>query len=235
MGFVETFDHNGFALVKNVLDFETISLLCKALRHIESVSSIKQRRNHTYAIRNLTKTVPAIKQLADSQPIRWLAHSVSGSETFLVRSLLFDKIAEANWQVAWHQDLTIAVKHRIETEGFSAWSVKAGIHHVQPPVAILESMLTLRIHLDDCNQSNGALQVIPCSHRHGRLSADEVKRLKEQTSAVFCDAKSGDVLLMRPLLLHTSSPSLFPAHRRVIHLEFAANQLPEKLEWFEKT
>jgi ectoine hydroxylase-related dioxygenase (phytanoyl-CoA dioxygenase family) len=234
MSFIETLDGNGFALVKNVLDAESITLLCKALSNIKADSSIRQRRSHTYAIRNLAEAVPEIKQLADSYPIRSLVHKISGSEAFLVRSLLFDKIAEANWKVTWHQDLTIAVKQKIETDGFTAWSIKAGIHHVQPPVAILENMLTLRIHLDDCDQSNGALQVIPCSHIRGRLIASQIKLLREQSSPVSCDAQSGDVLLMRPLLLHSSSPSLSPAHRRVIHLEFAASQLPENLEWFQK-
>jgi len=233
MSLIETFDRNGFAIVKNVLDTETITLLCKALSNTKSDSSIRQRQNHTYAIRNLAKTVPEIKQLADSYSIRSLVHSVSGDEAFLVRSLLFDKITEANWKVSWHQDLTIAVKQKIETAGFTAWSVKAGIDHVQPPVAILESMLTLRIHLDNCDKSNGALQVIPFSHRRGRLVASEIKLLKEQASSVSCDAQSGDILLMRPLLLHASSPSLSPAHRRVIHLEFTASELPENLEWFE--
>lgn len=234
ISFTETFDRDGFTLVKNVLDAETIVHLRHALGQVESASSIRQRQNHTYAIRNLAKTVPAVQQLADSHSIASIVHSVSGGQTFLVRSLLFDKIAEANWKVAWHQDLTIAVKQRIETEGFTAWSVKAGIHHVQPPVPLLAHMLTLRIHLDDCDQLNGALQVIPCSHRHGRLAVSDIEFLKEQNTAVSCDAKSGDILLMRPLLLHASSPSLSPAHRRIIHLEFAADELPENLEWFER-
>jgi hypothetical protein len=38
---------------------------------------------------------------------------------------------------------------------------------------------------------------------------------------------------MRPLLLHASSPAQRPGHRRVIHLEFAAGELPGGLEWHE--
>jgi hypothetical protein len=37
---------------------------------------------------------------------------------------------------------------------------------------------------------------------------------------------------MRPLLLHSSSPSLSPLHRRVIHLDFASEMLPNPLQWF---
>ena len=36
---------------------------------------------------------------------------------------------------------------------------------------------------------------------------------------------------MRPLLLHASSASQSPRHRRVIHLEYAADPLPGGLVW----
>ena len=52
--------------------------------------------------------------------------------------------------------------------------MKEGIPHVQPPTAILEQMLTVRIHLDRTDESNGALKVIPGSHRQGKLSNLEI-------------------------------------------------------------
>ena len=39
---------------------------------------------------------------------------------------------------------------------------------------------------------------------------------------------------MRPLLLHASSPSQLPNHRRVIHIDFAAITLPNGLRWFSE-
>ena len=39
---------------------------------------------------------------------------------------------------------------------------------------------------------------------------------------------------MRPLLLHASSPSKVPGHRRVIHLDFASSPLPGGLYWFSE-
>ena len=38
---------------------------------------------------------------------------------------------------------------------------------------------------------------------------------------------------MRPLLLHASASGTALGHRRVIHLEYAAEALPEGLEWYE--
>jgi ectoine hydroxylase-related dioxygenase (phytanoyl-CoA dioxygenase family) len=48
----------------------------------------------------------------------------------------------------------------------------------------------------------------------------------------ICCLHAGDALVMRPLLLHASSPSRKPDHRRVIHLEFAAEDLlPPSMKW----
>jgi ectoine hydroxylase-related dioxygenase (phytanoyl-CoA dioxygenase family) len=133
--------------------------------------------------------------------------------------------------VPWHQDLTLAVRHRVEMEGFGPWSVKDGIPHVQPPVALLEQMLTLRLHLDDANAANGALRVLPGSHQWGRLSADRIAVLRRQQADVLGAVPAGGALLMRPLLLHASSRSACPQHRRVLHIEYAGFRLPDRLSW----
>lgn len=152
-----------------------------------------------------------------------------------VRSILFDKTPGANWKVAWHQDLTIAVHEKHDRPGYGPWSVKEGVIHVQPPVSLLERMITLRFHLDDTPATNGALRVIPGSHRQGRLSADDIIRIRDQTPVHTCTASAGDLLLMKPLLLHASSPSTQPGHRRVLHMEYApADALPEPLRWAEE-
>ena len=79
----------------------------------------------------------------------------------MVRGIYFDKRVDANWKVAWHQDLSIAVKAKAKIEGYGPWSVKAGITHVQPPVSVLEQMLTVRLHLDDTDETNGHYVLSP--------------------------------------------------------------------------
>jgi len=133
--------------------------------------------------------------------------------------------------VAWHQDLTIAVRQAAEAPGFGPWSEKAGIPHVQPPPRVLERMLTVRVHLDDCGRDNGPVQVIPGSHAHGRLAADEIARWRDGREPVLCTSPRGGALVMRPLILHASSPATRPGHRRVVHLEFASDELSHGLEW----
>jgi ectoine hydroxylase-related dioxygenase (phytanoyl-CoA dioxygenase family) len=94
----------------------------------------------------------------------------------------------------------------------------------------LETILTVRIHLDRTDGSNGALKVIPGSHLHGRLSPEEINGSKENGPTFRCDIPAGGVMLMRPLLLHASSPATTPQRRRVLHLEYSATQLPDGLE-----
>lgn len=175
--------------------------------------------------------VPAVAALAKSKKLLDLVQRYAGGEPRPVRAIWFNKSAQANWLVAWHQDLTIAVRERIETAGFEAWSVKEGVPHVQPPTEVLERMLTVRIHLDDADEENGALQVIAGTHRLGRLSAEQIATLREDRRQILCAADAGDALLMRPLLLHASGRSTNNRPRRVLHLEYAGEELPGVLEW----
>src|SRR5262249_36630616 len=145
--------------------------------------------------------------------------------------ILFDKTPEANWKVTWHQDVTIAVAARREVEGFGPWSMKAGVIHVQPSAEILEQMLAVRIHLDDCGPENGPVRVLPGSHRLGKLTTEEIATIRVAVNEQPCIASRGTALLMRPLIVHASSGATRPGHRRVIHIEYANCTLPGGLDW----
>lgn len=181
--------------------------------------------------RNLLSESPVVAELVVTGSIKALADSALGSAAFPVRGLFFDKTPDSNWRVPWHQDTTIAVAERIETPGFSGWSIKDGVHHVHPPARILERMVALRVQIDDCDPDSGPLRVLPGSHRHGKLESDEIERWKQMVAEVGCHVNSGGVLLMRPLLLHASSLARSPSHRRVIHIEYACEALTEGLRW----
>ena len=175
----------------------------------------------------------AVSELARSPRLLDLVRPHLPSEPFPVRAIYFDKSSDTNWLVPWHQDLTLALRARAEVSGFGPWSTKDGIPHVQPPIELLQQMLTVRLHLDAADESNGALRVLPGSHRLGRLSSERVQELRSQQSDFLCAVSAGDALLMRPLLLHASSRSTSPRHRRVLHIEYAAFTLPNELEWNE--
>jgi ectoine hydroxylase-related dioxygenase (phytanoyl-CoA dioxygenase family) len=121
-------------------------------------------------------------------------------------------------------------EHR-ETEGFSAWSVKAGVVHAKPSMAVLEQMITLRVHLDDCTAEKGPLRLISGSHTRGELRPQEQRAAIESNEPTTCLAAAGDVLAMRPLVLHASSSAIQSVRRRVVHLEYARFCLPTPLRW----
>ncbi len=177
--------------------------------------------------------VPAVAALARSDRLRDLVRPHLAAEPFAVRAIYFDKSAAANWLVPWHQDLTLAVRSRVEVSGFGPWSTKDGIPHVQPPAELLRQMLTVRLHLDDADESNGALRVLPGSHALGRLSPGRIAELRGARADHLCAVAAGGALLMRPLLLHASSRSTSARHRRILHIEYAAFTLPDELDWYE--
>jgi len=174
---------------------------------------------------------PAVRQFATSGAILAVVQPFLHDLPRPVRAIHFDKSPHTNWLVAWHQDLTIAVNHQAELPGYGPWSTKDGVIHVQPPVEVLQNMITLRLHLDDADETNGALKVLPGSHLHGRLTTSGIDELRAIIPEEICRASKGDALLMRPLILHASGRSRADRHRRILHIEYAAGPLPNGLEW----
>jgi len=223
-------DESGFSILPRVFRAEEIEGLIGVISRIDVDRGVRSRGG-VYAIRNLLEVSEPIRELAWSSKVRSIVAAHLGPAAFPVRGTLFDKIAGANWLVPWHQDLTICVAGRIEVPGYGPWTRKAGVYHVQPPVVILEGMLSVRIHLDDSGESNGALRVLPGTHSLGRLTAAQIAEEQTSRASVACVARAGDVLLMRPLLIHASSAASQAAHRRVIHIDYASCQLEGGLQW----
>lgn len=225
---IQTF---GFAKVPQIINDNQIEKLIACLSEVSYLPVGKKKTGSFYGVRNLLNLSPKGRELAESREIKNIVAKILGENVKPVRAIFFDKTPEANWKVPWHQDLTIAVKEKRETEGFTVWTSKAEVNHVQPPVFLLEKMLTMRIHLDDADETNGALKVFPASHQKGRLSAADIQNLRTKSQAEVCRVKRGQAFLMRPLLVHSSSAGTHPKHRRVIHIEFSADILPNGLEW----
>lgn len=229
--FAHDLNQYGFALWPNAIRTEELQTLREACSDNVVPDASAHRSNQLYARRNLLADVPAVHALSQCESLRKIVQLVLGSEFSVVRALLFDKVPEANWHVGWHQDLMVPLAERHEMPDYSAWSVKAGVVHAKPPRNVLEQMVTLRVHLDDCHETNGPLRLIAGSHARGELRPEEVRSAIEIETETICIASAGDVLAMRPLILHASSPAMEPSHRRVVHLEYALPCLPESLRW----
>lgn len=154
-----------------------------------------------------------------------------GSDLIPVQCTFFEKSSQTNWLVPFHQDQSIPVHARVDHPGLSGWSRKDGVWYVQPPLAVLQALVAVRLHLDPCSDQDGPLRVIPGSHRHGRLHADAIGAMKQAGKERGCHMDRGSVLVMSPLLLHASSKAAGQSRRRVLHFLFGPPALPHGLRW----
>jgi hypothetical protein len=235
----KTLSVRGYAMLRGVFAPPEVERIAQSLLSELALlddAGILRSEGKMYGVRNLLQVVPSIAELPRREPLADLISKVLGPKAGLVRVLYFDKPPSRTWSLPWHRDMTIAVKdNRLPSLLFARPTHKAGIPHVEAPIAVLESMLTLRVHLDPITDENGPLSVIPGSHRTalaekpGCSPADQ-----EGSDAVALRAEAGDVLAMKPLILHASSASSEETlmHRRILHFEFAAErQLPDQYEW----
>lgn len=193
-------------------------------------ASVLTNGGPAYGARNVLRLWPDVIRLAREPALAGPLLRVLGASGGVVRGLYFDKPPGHSWALPWHRDKTVAVKSHGRRGAFDKPTVKAGVPHVEAPVELLASMITARIHLDPMTAHNGPLRVAAGSHRTAGTGGPEA----DATAVLTCDA--GDVLLMRPFLLHASGHSdpAHPAHRRIVHLECAPHpDLTDGYEWHD--
>jgi ectoine hydroxylase-related dioxygenase (phytanoyl-CoA dioxygenase family) len=222
---------NGFTVIEGIYSEVEVASIIDTIRHADSSGPTFRKTNDLFAIRQFLKEVPQSLPFIFNARLNEVINALFGSHYFVVKSIYFDKPGESNWFVSYHQDLTISVDKRVEMKGFGPWSVKQNQFAVQPPLDILENNFTIRIHLDDTDENNGALRIIPGSHLKGVIRPETIDWTKE--TEVTCPVPKGGIMLMRPLLLHASSRSTNQKKRRVIHIEFSCKTLPAPLNWSE--
>jgi len=226
----------GFTIINNVYTESEIEKLISLIENItdnESDNETFRKNKDLFAIRQFHKEIPETLPFIFNQNLKDAIESNFGKGYFITKSIYFDKPEKSNWFVAYHQDLTISVNKKIELDGFENWTVKQNQFAVQPPKEILDDNFTIRIHIDNTTKENGALKVINNSHSHGILRIEKIDFENEKET--ICEVEKGGIMIMKPLLFHASSKTVNNERRRVIHIEFSKQQLPEGLEWSEKT
>lgn len=216
-----TLDKHGAEHIPSALDEA-------AIRHLETEFADHPADR---AGQRLTDLTVLSGVLAPSGAIGHHAASRLGPASRPVRAILFDKSAATNWSLGWHQDRTIAVKHRIEQPGFGPWTMKSGIQHVAPQQGLLDRMLTLRIHLDPVDADNAPLLIAPGSHREGRIAEADIAIHVATCGTHACLAERGDIWIYATPILHASDAAKNARHRRVLQLDYSADCLPGGLEW----
>lgn len=223
---------NGFTIINNVFSEEEIKEIGQVIQNIDTSKETFRKSEDLFAIRQFLKEIPEIPDLIFNENIKKIITEIFGEKYVVVKSIYFDKPEKSNWYVAYHQDLTISVDRKASLPGFGPWTTKQNQFAVQPPLEILENIFTIRIHMDDTDEYNGALKVIPKSHAKGICRPENIDwSIETETS---CKVEKGGIMIMKPLLLHGSNRTTNGKKRRVIHIEFSDRQLPEELNWSEK-
>jgi hypothetical protein len=206
-----TAQSRGFEVYHRVIDSAECSRL---LGSLEAIPRSRAGSRHLLSC-------PAVSMLASDPRLKRIAQTFLGAAPFPFRATLFEKSADANWLVVWHQDTALPFTQRLEEPGWGPWSLKAGVIYAHAPAWALSRVVALRVHLDASELSNGPLRVIPASHELGVLTDDQLGELARSRPIHDCMVPAGGVLAMRPLLVHSSPKSTSPSPRRVIHIEYA--------------
>ncbi len=226
-------EKNGFVVIPNVFSETEINAITSCIDAVDTSAETFRKSADLFAIRQFLNEIPSASNNIFNDILKSIIASLFGEDYFVVKSIYFDKPQDSNWFVSYHQDLTIAVTTKSEIEGYSSWTVKQGQFAVQPPTGILENIYTIRIHLDDTTEENGALKVVPESHNKGIYRPENID-WNTETEAV-CDVDKGGIMIMKPLLLHSSSRTTNNKRRRVIHIELSNKELPQEIHWAEKS
>ena len=223
---------NGFTTIDNLYSTEEVEHILTAINETDSTKDTFRKSADLFAIRQFLKEVPSTNGLIFTDKLKSVIKQVGGHDYFVVKSIYFDKPEASNWYVSYHQDLTISVDKKILLNGYGPWTIKLNQFAVQPPLDILKNIFTIRIHLDDTDDNNGALRVIPKSHQKNIYRADKIDWSTETENT--CNVKAGGIMIMKPLILHSSGRTINNKKRRVIHIEFANIDLPAGLNWAER-
>lgn len=230
---VYEFNRDGFAVAQGVLSPKTIEEMQTEFERL--APEFASTRNGTaFGMRGLMSKSAAVRKLANSVVLHQLVTPYLGENAQPVRTIFFDKTPSANWPLPWHQDRVIAVSAHHEIDGYDKWTLKDGVDHVEPPAEILKQIVTIRLHLDDCDETNGALKVMAGWHDSVKPSA-ALAALRQSDNIQTLSLKAGDAVLMRPLTPHSSDKSISERRRRVLHIEYCGVDLPSPLTWKEAT
>ncbi|MBI3234414.1 MAG: phytanoyl-CoA dioxygenase family protein [Bacteroidetes bacterium] len=223
---------SGFSVVDDIYSSNEVNDILNVIEKTNTSGEAFRKSTEVFAIRQFLKEIPDMVAFIFNDNLRLLIKQLTGDDFFVVKSIYFDKPSTSNWYVSYHQDMTISVDQKLQLENFGPWTSKQNQFAVQPPIEILENITTIRIHLDNTDENNGALKVVPKSHLK-KIYRPETINWENEIEAICC-VKQGGVMLMKPLLLHSSSRTTNNQRRRVIHIEFSNIELPNNLKWSER-
>lgn len=207
----------GATIGKAFIDAALVERIKKKMKPILS------NRSKPVARTNIT-AFPEVSEVLDTDQVSTVLHTILDQPIEVAKVLLFDKTPDQNWALPWHQDTSIPTRVGDPLDDGAEIFMKDGVPHREAHSDELQRMLTLRLHLDDADENNGALRILPGSHQVGRLRQSQIQELFKTGTPHTCTVESGDLFMMRPLLVHQSHKSTVSARRRILHIELRPEQ-----------
>jgi hypothetical protein len=202
---------SGYAIHPNVVGAEDLALLDQ----LEGLEPLRTKAGARHLM-----SIPAVRRVAEDERLLDVARRHIGPSAVPFRVTLFDKSPRTNWLIVWHQDTALPLVDRRDADGWGPWSVKASVQYAHAPATALERVIALRLSVDDSGPDNGPLRVLPGTHRRGVLTDEEVASLTAEIPPVDCCVRAGGVVVMRPMIIHSSSKATSERPRRVLHIEY---------------
>ena len=233
-------DHDGFIVVEDAYTSDELKSLRDGILAFESRASKDEKSfvyqgDHLWAIWNLYELAPSLMRLAIAPDAFRLTADYLREPAHFCRATMMKKAAGGTATVDWHQDTSAAVERDLGDADSSG--IRDGVPHRRVSSDVLNRMLVARINVEPQYADGGCLQVVPGSHKWGKIPPDEVKQRVAKSEPMLCPVPAGSILFYRPLLAHASGPNTRTdpnQQRRVIHNEFRATSTrpSEQVDWF---
>ncbi|HLP65190.1 phytanoyl-CoA dioxygenase family protein [Flavobacterium sp.] len=193
----EYFAENGFLKLSQVISplflnelRIAVDTICSVENH-DSDCTVLESSNKKFVVaidKIIAKSNSIFVELMGSPLLLSIAESLCGADFFPVQDFIVIKTLGDQNEINWHQDV-ITTAH--------------------------EKSFMIGFYLDAANDENGALRVIPNSHR-SNLSICELQKMEYQS----LDMEAGDVLIHNLKMAHSSGELTSFPQRRVVYFEF---------------
>lgn len=213
----------GYCTLGHAFSENEVRAFCAELLRCESLSN-------STPVQNLLKISTLVRSTAYAPALMQPVRAYLGESAVPFSAFFLDKSTHSNWQMPWHQNLRIPV----ESPAHAPALVENGVAHVIPDAAYLDNVVIARISLDAQTTENGALEIVPGSHRRGILADTTVAEVGDSGAAICPALTPGSIFIFKALLVHRSKPSLVDASRRVLQIEYAPEP-PPGFRWFGLT
>lgn len=215
----ETLLRCGAVHVPCALDEQVLAALWSCLRPATAAGALRARSGAAYGARGILTARPELRQQLREAGLDTLAESALRAAAFPIDAVFFDKHSDANWAVPAHQDVVVPVPSAAQGGVVRNVRARNGVRYGEPADEVLQELVALRVHFDDAGAATGGLAIVVGSHRE-RLADVELRKLPAESFRAY-DCRTGDVLLMKPLVVHRSGRSRSPVGRRVLHVLYA--------------